>query len=346
MKKFLCGVAKVYAYDVNDNLVFSSKTMLSDAIAITTNKQEVRAGQGNVLQMVYFHTSAMDITLEEQQFDMGMLAKALGSAIVTGNNIFSEETVTVTGGAGSVLGTPIVLPDSGYKYGWVEQSNGLIERVTFSTQSFSGITQQTGDVCVRYYTADSAARYINVNANIIPSVVRLVLDAQLFSGDPSSLSTSTLIGRVQVNVPRAQLDGSANLDLTTTGVSKTPLKAMALATPVAGCSSSGVYATITEIVDSSFWYTNVGMISLVDDTISMTHPSTQTLQVWAIPTNGDAPFIAPNSDLSFSSGTPGTATIGLHTGLITTIASGSSILSIFITNKSSVTTSATLTVTT
>ena len=342
-KKFLAGVGKTFNYDSNDNLLWVGKTLLNSSIEISTGSQNVNAGQGNALQMIYYHTGQLSLTQEEQQFNLSMIAKTIGSSIVTGANVWEEENVTLTAGAGSVLGTPIAT-SSGTIYGWAELSDGTTERFTFSTKDFNLVGQSTGTVCVRYYKADSAARQVTVNANIIPAIVRTVVEAQMFSGDPSNVGTSTLVGKVLVEVPRLQLDGTATLNLTTTGVSSTPIKGMALASTVAGCSSSGVYATITEVLDSANWYDNVGMICIADDTIAMTHPSTSTLQVWAVPTNGDAAFIAPVASLSFTSGTVGTATIGLHTGIITTVAAGSSVITVVITDKNTVGTTATLTV--
>jgi len=46
MKKFLAGVANVFAYDQSDNLLFSSKTLLDSSIDIQTSNTEVRGGQG------------------------------------------------------------------------------------------------------------------------------------------------------------------------------------------------------------------------------------------------------------------------------------------------------------
>jgi len=342
-KKFLAGVGKTFNYDSNDNLLWVGKTLLNSSIEISTGSQNVNAGQGNALQMIYYHTGQLSLTQEEQQFNLSMIAKTIGSSIVTGANVWEEENVTLTAGAGSVLGTPIAT-SSGTIYGWAELSDGTTERFTFSTKDFTLVGQSSGTVCVRYYKADSAARQVTVNANIIPAIVRTVVEAQMFSGDPSNVGTSTLVGKVLVEVPRLQLDGTATLNLTTTGVSSTPIKGMALASTVAGCSSSGVYATITEVLDSANWYDNVGMICIADDTIAMTHPSTSTLQVWAVPTNGDAAFIAPVASLSFTSGTVGTATIGLHTGIITTVAAGSSVITVVITDKNTVGTTATLTV--
>lgn len=342
-KKFVAGVGRTFNYDANDNLLWVGKTLIDSAIEISTGSEEIRSGQGNSLDMVYYHSGAMSVNQTDQQFNLTAIAKSIGSTIITGAKVWEEETVTITAGAGAVLGTPIAT-STGTIYGWAELSTGVSERFTFSGKDFNLLGQATGDVCIRYYKNDSAARQINVNANIIPSVVRTVVEAQLFSGDINNVSTSTLVGKVLIEVPRLQLNGSASLNLTTTGVSSTPIQGMALKTNVAGCSSSGVYATITEVVNSANWYDNVGMLAIADDTIALTHPDTETLQVWAVPTNGDAAFIAPVADLSFTSGTVGTATIGLHTGIITTVAPGSSVITVVITSKNTVGTTATVTV--
>ena len=76
----------------------------------------------------------------------------------------------------------------------------------------------------------------------------------------------------------------------------------------------------------------------------MTDPATDTLTVYAIKNNGDAPFIPPVADLTFSSETTATATIGLHTGIVTTVGAGTTLLGVYITDKSSIEASCTLTV--
>lgn len=335
-------VGKTFNYDANDNLLWTGKTLINSAIEITTGNQEIRAGQGNVLQMVYYHTGAMAITQEEQQFNLTMIAKTLGSSITTGANVWEEEAVTITSNAGTVTGTPIAT-SSGTIYGWAELSDGSTERFTFgSAGAFTLIGQSSGTVCVRYYKNNSAARQININANIIPSVVRTVIEAQMFTGDPSTVSTSTLVGKVLVEVPRLQLDGSATITLSSTGTSSTPIKGNALASTVAGYSSSGVYATITEVLNSANWYDNINILAIQDDTITLASGTT-TLQVWAVPTNGDAPFIAPVADLTFTSGTTAACTVGAHTGVITYVASGTSVITVVITSKNTVATTATVT---
>lgn len=341
--KYLCGVADAFGYDANDNLLFVSKTMLTDSIEITTDKTEIRAGQGNQLRHVYFHTSAMTGSLEEAQWNLDYIAANMGSSVVTGAGVWKEENVTLgAAGAGSVTETPIATA-SGSIYGWVTQSDGTVTRVTFTAKDFTlaGGTENEV-VCVRYFYTNSAARQITVSGDILPSVVRLVLDAKLFSSD--SGTASALIGKVLVEVPKFQLDGNQSIELTSSGVSKTSLKGMALSSFVAGCTGSA-YATITEVVEAAHWYDNVFALALADDTIALTAgTSPKTMVVYAIPTTGSA-FIAPVADLSFTSGTVGTCTVGLHTGILTFVASGSSVISISITAKSAVTAQATVTAT-
>jgi len=333
-KKFIAGVGRTFNYDANDNLLWVGKTLLNSAIDITSSQQELRAGIGNSLQMVYFHSGKLELTQEEQQFNLTMIANSIGSTITTGGSVWVEETVTVTGGAGSVLGTPIAT-STGTVYGWVEQSDGTTQRITFSTKSFSGITQQTGNVCVRYYATNSAARVINVNANIIPNVVRTVIEAQMFSGDTNNASTSTLVGKVLVEVPRLQLDGSAKLNLTSTGVSSTPIKGTALASTVAGCSSSGIYATITEVLDSANWYDDVFALALTVDPITLTTAiSPLTVDLRAIPTNGLA-FKPPYGDITWA--TSDATKFTVSNGVLTKVAAGSANLNYTITGKTSIT---------
>ncbi len=324
-------VGRTFNYDSDDNLLWVGKTLLNSSIEITAGSEDVVAGPGAALQLVYYHTGALNLTQEEAQFSLPLLAKTIGSSIVTGANIWTEETVELTAGAGTVEGTPIATA-SGTIYGWAELEDGTTERFTFSGSDFNLVGQSTGYVCVRYYEQNNAARQITVNANIVPSVVRTVVEAQLFSGDSTDVSASSLIGKVLIEVPKLQLDGSATINLTTTGVSSTPIRGRALATNLPGCSVSGVYATITEVVDTANWYDNVTLIVSATDPVELTHEDTHQLVIWAVPTNGDAPFLAPLASLDYSSDTVGVANVS-ETGLITTVSAGSALISVSISDK-------------
>jgi len=261
-KQFMVSVADVYGYDENDNLLFESKTLLDSSIEVTLANTEVRGGRGNQLLYEYYHTGAMNITLNDTQWNLNFLGSTVGESVATGNNIYTEETITLgASGTGTVLGTPLAIQGATI-YGWVKQLDGTTERVTFSGQTFATSTGTSGDVvCVRYYAADAASRAITIPANSIPKVVRLVMEASLNSGD----SSSNQIGKIQFIVYKATLSGAFTLSLTSDGVSQTPLSAMALSfsdASTTACNIAEAYAKVIEILDSANWYDQVIGLSI------------------------------------------------------------------------------------
>lgn len=347
-KKFLTSVANAYLYDDSTGALLAfGKTLLDSSIETTLGNTDVRAGRGNQLQYVYYHTAEMNITISDAQWNLDFLAQAIGSSITNNTvNVFQEETVTLNAGkGGSVTDTPLSLPNgSATVYGWVTLSDGTVEKVTFSTKDFTTVGgSENEEVCVRYYANDTGARSITVNANVIPSIVHLVLEAQLNSSD----STTNQIGYVQIDVPKASLTGAFTISMTPDGVASTPLSARALSnddTSSAACDNVPYYATIKEIVTAANWYDNVIGLAIEGGDFSQAYAvSGTTLHVWAVPSSG-LPFLADNSQLTFSSSATGFATIGANTGIITNVASGTTILHATITSKTAIDASVSMTV--
>ena len=140
------------------------------------------------------------------------------------------------------------------------------------------------------------------------------------------------------------MSGGQDISLSSSGVSSTPLSGMALAYQNAGCAGAGDYAKIREIVYDANWYDDVVALSVVDNgSLDLTHPETATMSILAVPSVGQA-FTPPYSDLTFSSSEVGYATIGAHTGVITTVAAGDTLITVSITSKPSVYAEAELTV--
>jgi hypothetical protein len=351
MKKFLVGVGNLFAYDNNENLLFQSKTMSTSGIDISTSNTEIRGGQGHQLQYVYYYGGALTLTLTDTQFNLAMIAANVGSSITTDNDIWYEETITLgSGGNGTVTYTPLVTPDgSSTIYGWVTYASGATEKVSFSTKDFTTSLGSENDiVCVRYYRNDAAARQIQINSNFIPSIARVVVDTQLASST-TDISGATIVGSVQVEIPSAQFTGAQAIDMSSDGVSTTPLEIMALAyqsSASGACSASSYYATITEIINNANWYDNIVRLAVSDADIDLlTTDDPYTIVVWAIPETGSA-FIVPTvADLSFTSEDAAVATVALHTGIVTVVGAGTTGISIYVTDKASVTGSAIVTVT-
>lgn len=340
MKKFLVSTADVYGYDSNQNLVIFGKTLLDSSIETTLGNTDVRAGIGNQLQYVYYHTPEMNINISDAQWNLDFIAKHVGKDVETGSNIYTEETVTLgAGGTGSVTGTPLAVTGSTV-YGWATQESGLTTRVTFTGSSFTLSGGTNGEeVCVRYYALDSSARSVTIPANFVPSIVRLVLVAQLASSEGST----NIIGEVQIEVARATLSGAFTISLTPDGVASTPLMARALASNDVwtGCSSEPTYAKINEIIYSANWYDNVIALAIEGGDFALDTGETKQLVVRAIPSSG-ASFIPPTADLTFSSSVTADATVSSG-GLVTYVSSGSSLITASITAVPSIDASVTVT---
>lgn len=343
---FLTSVADVYGYDAEDNLVFSAKTLLDSSIENTLGSTPVRGGRGNQLLYTYYHTAEFTVNLTDTQWNLAMLGSTVGQDPVSGGfNYYGEENVSVsTAGAGSVLGNPLAF-ESGTVYGWATSPNGDTERVTFSGKNFTVANPLSSAEtwCVRYYKANTTAgQSITIGANMIPKVLKIVMETQLNSSD----STKNKIGIVQIIVPRLILSGAFSISMTADGIANTPLTGTALAyTPPgnAGCAVDSYYAQLIEVLDSTNWYDNVNSLAISGGDFHLGIGATKQLSVWAIP-NAGAAFKVANSVLTFASGTPATATVGASTGIVTGVATGSSEITVSVTGNPSIQGDVTVTV--
>jgi hypothetical protein len=300
-KRFLTSVANAYLYDDNDVLLVTGKTLLDSSIETTLGNADIRAGRGNQLQYIYYHTAEMSITITDAQWNLDFLAQTVGNSISHTPNIWKEETITLTsGGGGTVSSQPLVISGT-VLYGWVTQHSGTVERVTFGAGTKVFPTSggaENDEVCIRYYTADSAQHSITINANMIPNIVRLVLEAQLNSSD----STTNLIGSVQIEIPKAALTGAFSIKMTPDGVASTPLTARALAnedSTSTACDHNPFYATITEIITSTLWWSDVIALSIEGGDFGLVHPLTKQLHIWAIPSTG-LPFLVADTGITYA----------------------------------------------
>jgi hypothetical protein len=299
MNRFLVSVANVLGYDKNDVLILEGTTLLNSTLEHAVSNTDIRAGQGNKLQYIYYHSDDLTGNIEESQFSLSMLALANGSTITNGANIWEEETVALTSGAGSVLGTPLGLQTTP-KYGWVTYGDVLSERVTFNTKAFT-ITDTTysGNVCVRYYAYNAAARHMDINASCLPAHLRLVMRVGLFSND----AATNKVGEAIITIYDASITGAFTITMAADGVSTTPLAFRATATTnvAAGCNTATqVYGSIDEVLYDTHWYDNVVSLAVVGGDFILANLATKLLDVRAVTNDGTAAFVPPYEDLTFS----------------------------------------------
>lgn len=332
MSYFLVSVADAWLYDESDNLVGISKVLMNTSFEVTLGNTDIRGGKGNALQYILYQGADLNVSLEDTQFNLDFLAQTAGKTLGTGTNVYTEEDVTLgAGGTGTVTGTPLAIQGSTL-YGWLSHADGTVERVTFTGSNFTSSTGAENDVvCVRYYHLDSAAKNLDIEANIKPKIVRAVLDAQLASNDDSS----NIVGKVELIIYRLQLSGQFTLNMTPDGVSSTPLTGRALSyTPTSGsCANVPVLASIKRVLDSANWYDDAIALAIVNGDLALTHPDSETLLVKAVHSDGSI-SIPPTADLTFASDDVGVCTN--VAGLVTTVAAGTTYVSVTITSKTEI----------
>lgn len=318
MKKFLVGVGNVVAMQ-NGQVVATSKTMLNTGFEVSTSNTEIRGGQGNQLLYVYYHTGALNITLEDTQWQLPWLMLNTGAALSVGGNFWEEETITYSGSSTVAPSKTPVAIDGSIAYAYVDYK-GTIYACPYSEGSvdISSIGMTSGEqACMGYFVSDLNGQTITIPANIIPDTVHLFITGKL----ASDTTGAGLIGDAVIEVPLAQLTGAQTISMTSDGYSSTPVNAMALAYAPAegGCVSGAYYAKISERVSGANPLDGISALAISGGDFSLANGASTTLQVYAIK-NGRS-FLADNSQLTFTSSTASVATVGQHTGVVTAAAS-------------------------
>lgn len=342
-KRFLVSVSDAVVMQGND-IIAVSKTLADSSISIETSNTEIRGGVSNPLQAVFYHSGTFNLTLTETQFSLPFIAANVGTAITNGGEIWTNETVTLEGQSGTITGTAAAI-DGQVPAVWVEhQGTHYTLPLTDKTFSVNGTSiAQNSTICVMYLDTKNSAKQIIVPANIIPDRVRIYLIANLY-GD---VSGSGFIGNVQIEIPVAQLSGAQEISMTADGYSNTPLTAMALAysdSNAVGCDAGQYYAKIVQFETDANWYDGVTGLAIQGGDFTLNGPAgtKATLRVYAV--RGNDSFLCDNSLLTFTSGTVANATVGENTGVVTSVANGTSLITVKITGKEDIEGSCTVTV--
>ena len=189
---------------------FNSQTLVDSSIEVTLQNVDTRGGFGNKLLNIYYHSAEMNITLTEAQWNLAYV----GSLVGTTTTKFYEVKTTV----GAKQGFPAT------------GETGLIY-----------VDLEKGTAWKWEVSAYVSTPWVEtIKSDMIPKIVHLTLTAKLAGENGSKTG---IIGSVEIDVPKAALDGNFTISMTADGVSNTPLKARALETIV---DNKGVYATIKE----------------------------------------------------------------------------------------------------
>lgn len=324
-KAFLANVMDAYVYSQNQ-LLFTSKALTDSSISIGVTAEEIRGGKGNKLIGRFFHDSTFGLTLQDALFNLEYIAHNVGSQIVSGEgSVLAEEQVVATGaGALTVTGTPADFLGQG-TIGWVAKpGSDEWETFTFSGSSATDVVLADGTsliqgdtYCVKYMN-EVACDEVVVPADFVPDEVTVILKGDLYKASKGNeVSTSSIIGHIEIEVPRFQLDGSMDITLNSSGASQIPFAGQALVTTdgAEGCESGGYYARIKRFDEGATWYDDIVALALEgSDTISVATGGTKTLRVYGVFGNGSSKLISADK-LSFNLSSSGLGSIvnGVYT---------------------------------
>lgn len=299
--------------------------MLNTSINIETSSEDIRGGFGALLLGKYFHSSNMTMELEDSMFRIEWLKYSLGASMSIGSDILISETVTLDNNKMGILKNPPAFIEN-ESLVWIETEQGTFDEVEvineneiYSFVYSNGI--EGNKYCVKYYTYNEDATTLTVSANIIPDEVKAIAKCQIFAGSKDTLTKSSRIGFIYIEIPRLLLSAGTSLSLTHTGAATSPLSGTALSTDSEqGCEDGGYYAKIIKVEEGSKWYDTATDLIVVNNDIELTGDETEILDIRAYSPlyNGYKP---PYSDLNFISSNPNIAFID-ESGVVSGISNG------------------------
>lgn len=284
----------------------------------------------------------LESNITDALFDMTYIALNVGGEItVGGDSLITESVTTTTANKVTVTGTPVAFGNAG-TIGWMTvEGEDNWQPITFTgkTAEVSGLASGT-NVCVRYNAYDDAMKQFIIPSNVIPSEIHVVMTYPLFAAttDVQSLSTSSKVGELIVDIPRFQFNGSVELSLTSSGAATSNLSGSALAVnDTINCSDMGRYGTVKLRTFGGNWYDNLIAMAVDGAEMSMKTGDTKTLKVVGIFQDKGTTLtgVLNNANLTFTSSSSSVATVSTA-GVVTAAGTGTATIEIVATDKPSV----------
>lgn len=298
---FLAGVGRALLFKGND-LIGVARTLTESTFDFAITAEDVRGGLGNGLLGRYFHDSTLTATLTDAMFDLNYIALSLGVNVESGGLSIKEEELTV-GTDSTVTTTETPVAFDGTMIGWYKKPSDddwTIGTIAGNKMTISGGTQDAV-YCVKYFYQNANAKSITIKSQYVPATLHVVVMTDLYSGKVGTQSDATRYGRLIVDIPQFQLDGSQNLSLTATSAATVSLSGQALAVLDGNtCEEDPYYGTMTEEIYGAKWQDDVIALAIENSEIELKQSGTETIIVRAVYGKGMASQRKDNSNFTFT----------------------------------------------
>lgn len=250
-------------------------------------------------------------------FDLNYIALSLGVNVNMGGICIKEEELTVAGGKVITTETPVAF--DGTMIGWYKKPADTDWQIGTINGKEMTINSATAGAtyCVKYFYQNASAESITIKSGYVPSVVHLVVMTDLYTGKVGTQSDTTKYGRLIIDIPQFQFDGTQNLSMAAASAATVSLSGMALAVlDGATCEEDGYYGTMTEEIYGADWRQSVIALACVNSDITLVTGETETLDMRVVYGGGVASQKKANSNFTFESEGEGTATVSTD-GVVT-----------------------------
>lgn len=306
---YLAGVGTALLFKGND-LIGVAKTLTESTFNFAITAEDIRGGKGNGLLGRYFHDSTLTATLTDAMFDLNYIALSLGVNVESGGLSVKEEELKV-GADNTVTTTETPVAFDGTMIGWYKKptdNDWTIGTITGNKMAITGGTQEAV-YCVKYFYQNANAKSITIKSQYVPATLHVVVLTDLYSGKVGTQSDATRYGRLIVDIPQFQLDGSQDLSLTATSAATVSLSGQALAVlDGATCEDDPYYGTMTEEIYGAKWQDDVIALAIENADIDLNQNNTEALIVRAVYGKGMASQRKDNSNFTFTKVNDPTAT--------------------------------------
>ncbi len=307
--QFVVTVADIVLIDDDsDAVVLKGKTLLSSALTQSVQNLEIKGGKGNQLLYDYSNEKKVEVKIEDAVWRESYIALNNGVSISSGTKNFYifDEAVTLTAGVGTVAQTPV-----GNVY--VEKSDGTYITVTPSTKTID-VSDATATSCKATYRYATTVDSITVTGDDFPKAYRLVMSTDIVRGTGK-------VADVQIIIPQYKISGNFEITFGANSAATSKLDGKALA------DEDGVYAEVY-VKAVSGASTSYAMIAASPGSVSIAEAASQQLTVYGIRGGMYSNVTFDPADCTFTSDTPGIASVGEHTGLILGVAAGSTFVTV------------------
>lgn len=306
---YLAGVGTALLFKGND-LIGVAKTLTESTFNFAITAEDIRGGKGNGLLGRYFHDSTLTATLTDAMFDLNYIALSLGVNVESGGLSVKEEELKV-GDDNTVTTTETPVAFDGTMIGWYKKptdNDWTIGTIVGNKMTITGGTKDAV-YCVKYFYQNANAKSITIKSQYVPATLHVVVLTDLYSGKVGTQSDATRYGRLIVDIPQFQLDGSQDLSLTATSAATVSLSGQALAVlDGATCEDDPYYGTMTEEIYGAKWQDDVIALAIENSDIQLSQNGTETLIVRAVYGKGMASQRKDNSNFTFTKVESPTAT--------------------------------------